>query len=89
MATQVERLLASGAARAGTYSAMAKVKLGLGDTTAALDLFERALRERDPFFASEPLRSPLYVPIHGSARFARIVQAAGLDSRRVTAPGCC
>jgi len=89
IATQLERLLSGGAARTGTYSAMAKIKLGLGDTAAALDLFERALRDRDPFFASEPLRSPIYVPIHSSARFARIIQAAGLDSRRVTAAGCC
>ena len=53
------------------------------------DLFERAVRERDTFFASEPLRSPIYVPLHRSARFARIVQVAGLDVQRVTAPGCC
>jgi serine/threonine-protein kinase len=89
MAARLERQLASGERRAGVAAALGKIRLGLGDTTAALDLFERALRERDPFFASEPLRSPIYAPLHRSDRFARIVQAAGLDVRRVTAPGCC
>jgi serine/threonine-protein kinase len=88
MAARIERQLA-GTNRAGSAGALGKIKLGLGDTTAALDLFERAVRERDTFFASEPLRSPIYVPLHRSARFARIVQVAGLDVQRVTAPGCC
>ena len=89
MAEQMERLLARDTSRAGAIGAIGKIRLGLGDTTAALDYFERALRLRDPFYASEPLRSPIYAPLHRSERFARIVQAAGLDSRRVTAPGCC
>ena len=89
MATRIEQQLSNSQSKVGLAGALGKIKLGLGDTSAALDLFERALRERDPFFASEPLRSPLYVPLHRSDRFARIVQAAGLDSRRVTAPGCC
>ena len=89
MAMRIERQLAGRSSRAGAAGALGKIKLGLGDTAAALDLLERALRERDPFFASEPLRSPIYLPLHRSERFTRIVQAAGLDSRRVTAPGCC
>jgi len=89
MAAELERQLASGPARAGIGMALAKIRLGAGDTAAALDLLERALRERDPLFAAEPMRSPLYVPLHRNERFARIVQAAGLDSRRVTGRGCC
>ena len=89
MATRIEQQLTSAQSKVGLPGALGKIKLGLGDTAAALDLFERALRERDPFFASEPLRTPIYVPLHRSERFARVVQAAGLNSRRVTAPGCC
>jgi tetratricopeptide (TPR) repeat protein len=89
LAARLEGQLSAGAARVGVAAAMGKIRLGMGDTTAALDLFERAVRERDPLFASEPLRSPIFAAIHGSARFERVVQAAGLDSRRVTAPGCC
>jgi serine/threonine protein kinase/tetratricopeptide (TPR) repeat protein len=89
MATRIERQLTGRSSRVGVAGALAKVKLGAGDSAGALDQFERALRERDPFFASEPLRSPIYAPLHRSERFARVVQAAGLDSRRVTAPGCC
>ena len=88
-AAQVERQLSADPARVGVAGARGKIRLGLGDTTAALDLFERALRERDTFIASEPLRSPIFAPLHRNARFARIVQAAGLDVRQVTAPGCC
>ncbi|HEX6314287.1 MAG TPA: hypothetical protein VFZ73_05485, partial [Gemmatimonadaceae bacterium] len=89
MATRIERELAGGDQNVGESGALGKIRLGMGDTTAALDFFERALRARDPFFASEPLRSPIYAPLHSSERFKRIVQAAGLDVGRVTAPGCC
>jgi TolB-like protein/tetratricopeptide (TPR) repeat protein len=89
MAGRIERQVAGAQSKVGLNGALGKIRLGLGDTAAALDLFERALRERDPFFSSEPLRTPIYVPLHGSERFARVVQAAGLDSRRVTASGCC
>ena len=88
-AAQVERQLSADPARVGVAGARGKIRLGMGDTAAALDLFERALRERDPLIASEPLRSPIFAPLHRNARFARIVQAAGLDVRQVTAPGCC
>ncbi|HSA57316.1 MAG TPA: protein kinase, partial [Gemmatimonadaceae bacterium] len=42
----------SSGSRAGVWSALAKVRLGLGDTRGALDALERALAARDPFFAS-------------------------------------
>ena len=89
MAAEIERLLAATPSRAGFGTALAKIKLSTGDTTAAMEHLERALRERDPLFAAEPLRSPVYAPLHRSERFGRIVQAAGLDRQRVTAPGCC
>jgi serine/threonine-protein kinase len=89
MAAEIERQLSADSARAGVAGALGKIRLGVGDTAAALNLFEKALRQRDTFISSEPLRSPIYAPLHRSERFARFVQAAGLDVRRVTAPGCC
>jgi TolB-like protein/tetratricopeptide (TPR) repeat protein len=88
-AADIERTLTAMRNRAGVGTALAKIKLSTGDTTAAMDHLERALRDRDPLFSAEPLRSPLYAPLHRSERFGRIVQAAGLDRQRVTAPGCC
>ena len=89
MASEIERTLSATPSRAGFGTALAKVKLSTGDTAAAMEHLERALRNRDPLFAAEPLRSPVYAPLHRSERFGRIVQAAGLDRQRVTAPGCC
>jgi serine/threonine-protein kinase len=88
-AAEIERTLTAMRNRAGVGTALAKIKLSVGDTTAAMDFLERALRDRDPLLAAEPLRSPVYAPLHRSERFGRIVQAAGLDRQRVTAPGCC
>ena len=88
-AADIERTLVAMKNRPGVGTALAKVKLSVGDTSAAMDYLESALRARDPLFAAEPLRSPVYAPLHRSERFGRIVQAAGLDRQRVTAPGCC
>ncbi len=88
-AREVERVLTGPARRPGATAALAKVKLGAGDTTAALDLLERAVRERDPLFASEPMASPVFSSVRRSERLARILQAAGLDANRLTSPACC
>ena len=88
-AAEIERSLTAMGNRPGAGTALAKVRLATGDTTAAMNSLEQALRSRDPLFAAEPLRSPVYAPLHRSERFGRIVQAAGLDRQRVTAPGCC
>jgi hypothetical protein len=37
-------------------------------------------------FRSEPLSSPLFDPVRGSARFVAVVAAAGLDTARVLHP---
>jgi serine/threonine-protein kinase len=86
---EIERTLLAMKNRPGVGTALAKIKLSVGDTAAAMDYLEQALRSKDPLFAAEPLRSPVYAPLHRSERFGRIVQAAGLDRQRVTAPGCC
>jgi serine/threonine-protein kinase len=75
--------LATAMDQPGAWSALAKVRLGLGDIPAALDALERALAVRDPFFASEPLAAPIFDPLRPEPRFARILAAAGLDPNRI------
>jgi serine/threonine-protein kinase len=72
--------------RPGGWSALGKVRLALGDTSAALAALERAVAAKDPFFGSEPLTGPLFDGIRSDPRFARIVAAAGLDASRLTRP---
>ena len=86
--TALERALASADGRVGTRSAAAKIKLGLGDTVAALPLLELAVRDRDPLFASEPLASPVFDLVRRSERFRRVLDAAGLDGERLSRPCC-
>lgn len=61
-----------------TPEAFAEVAVGLGDTARALDWLERGYRERSfflPFIGADPI----YVPLHGSPRYQRIVRAIGLQ----------
>jgi tetratricopeptide (TPR) repeat protein len=76
--------LQQGLGRPGVASALAKLRLGLGEHVAALGLLERALVERDPFLSAEPLSSPIFDPIRGDPRFARVIAAAGLDVASLT-----
>jgi predicted Zn-dependent protease len=85
-ATSIADTLRTMAARTGAASALAKVQLGLGDTSGALGSLERALAARDPFFSAEPLASPIFAAIRTDPRFARIIAAAGLDVARLTRP---
>lgn len=71
--------------RAGAYPAMAKVYLGLGEADRAIDALTWATAARDEFFARESLASPLFDPIRGDPRFARVVEIVGLDVARLTA----
>jgi predicted Zn-dependent protease len=72
--------------RPGTYPAMAKVHLGLGDLDSAMDALTWATAARDEFFARESMASPLFDPVRADPRFARVVEIVGLDVRRLTAP---
>jgi TolB-like protein/Flp pilus assembly protein TadD len=63
----------------GNAAAIARIHLGLGDLTAALDWLERAADAHDPFFGSEPLASPLFDPLRGDPRFADVVRKVNLD----------
>jgi serine/threonine-protein kinase len=62
-----------------SYSALAKVELGLGEREKALASLERAAARHEPFFASEPLRSPLFAPLERDPRLTAIRRTVGLE----------
>jgi len=64
----------------GNAAAIARIYVGLGDLSAALDWLERAVDAHDPFFGSEPLASPLFDPLRDDPRFAAIVRQANLNA---------
>jgi serine/threonine-protein kinase len=68
----------------GNAAAIARIYLGLGDHSAALDWLERAAHAHDPFFGSEPLASPLFDPLRGDPRFDAVVRKVNLDVDRLT-----
>jgi serine/threonine-protein kinase len=70
----------------GAAAAAARVAIGLGDHTRALDLLERAVANHDSFYSSESLAESFFDPIRGDARFSAIVGRIGLD-RRVAGSG--
>ena len=65
----------------GASGGAARVYLGLGDTTRALNTLERAAAQHDISFSTEVLAEPFFDPIRHSARFAAVVQLVGLDKR--------
>jgi serine/threonine-protein kinase len=67
----------------GNAAAIARIHLGLGDFSAALDWLDRAADAHDPFFGSEPLASPLFDPLRDEPRFAEIVRKTNLDLEAV------
>lgn len=61
---------------------LAAVYLGVGDTTQALQALERAAKRREAFLAIE-FGHPMLDPVRGSARFAAILRAYGVDPAKV------
>src|SRR3954468_4769327 len=61
--------------------AAARVYLGLGDTSRALTMLERAAAQHDMSFSTEVLVEPFFDPIRHSPRFAAVVARVGLDRR--------
>jgi TolB-like protein/Flp pilus assembly protein TadD len=71
--------LAAAPSRPNSYSALAKVQLGLGRRDKALTALERAVTHHEPFFTSEPLASPIFAGLAGDPRLAAIRRRVGLD----------
>ncbi|MEP6617818.1 MAG: protein kinase [bacterium] len=65
-------------AGAGTDVAIARVALGLGDTTRALLYLERAAHARDPFFATECASSPIFDALRSNPRYLALLKSVGL-----------
>jgi TolB-like protein/Flp pilus assembly protein TadD len=63
----------------GTDVALARIALGSGDTTEALNRLERAAKARDPFFATEPATSPIFDALKTNARYAALLRTMGLS----------
>ncbi len=59
--------------------AIARIQLGLGEPVAALASLSQAARQRDPFFGSESLASPIFDPLRGLPEFAKLIDDVGLD----------
>jgi serine/threonine-protein kinase len=71
--------LAAAPSRPNSYSALAKVQLGLGQRDKALAMLDRAVAHHEPFFTSEPLTSPVFASLTGDSRLAAIRRRVGLD----------
>jgi len=81
-AREIARKLESSIARQNSAAgAAARVYLGIGDTTSALTMLERAAAQHDMSFSTEVLAEPFFDPIRHSPRFAAVVNRVGLDRR--------
>ncbi len=70
-------------------STAALAYLGVGDTTRALDYFEKATAAREIWPSFAPLCDYAFDPIRGSKRFAVLIRRVGLDDELLTRPGAC
>ncbi|MES2306395.1 MAG: protein kinase [Gemmatimonadota bacterium] len=70
--------LRSLAGEAGVAGGLLHAELAVGDTAAAITALERAVKESDPIFTSEPLSTPLFRSIAGSSRTREALRVVGL-----------
>ncbi len=77
-AGRIRDALRADSGRAGSAGGLAHAELALGRPDAALDALERAVRERDPMFTSEPLATVLFEPVLRSPRFEAIRAQVGV-----------
>jgi TolB-like protein len=68
------------------HTALAYSYLGLPDTAEALNQFELAVRKNEILPKWVPFGHRMFDPIRGSARFAAVVHAFGLDERLFVPP---
>ncbi len=68
----------------GNAAAIARIHLGLDDTERALTWYERAADQRDTFFGSESMASPIFDPLRDNPRFAALLRRVNLDVEALT-----
>ncbi|MDB4913481.1 MAG: hypothetical protein JWM95_1125 [Gemmatimonadetes bacterium] len=69
----------------GTDVAIARIAVAMGDTAEALSRLERALRARDPFFATESATSPMFDALRTSPRYMALLRAVGIGMGKMVA----
>lgn len=62
----------------GSDPAIARIKVALGDVNGGISALEKAAREHDSFFVSEPLGSPPFGAIRGDPRFSALSRTIGI-----------
>jgi TolB-like protein/tetratricopeptide (TPR) repeat protein len=65
--------------RAGVAGGLVHAELGLGNVSGALDALERAVVERDPIFAAEPMASILFRDLANLPRFTAALDQVGVE----------
>jgi tetratricopeptide (TPR) repeat protein len=81
----LRRIEATPAGHPGRTSALIRVYLGLGDTTRALAMLERAASSDGDLVLSQAVNSPEFDAIRGSARFSAVMRKFNVDVARLSA----
>jgi serine/threonine-protein kinase len=87
MAEQTLRKLEQAPAGLGSQAAIARIKVALGDLDGGFAALERAAKEHDPFFVSEPLTSAPFDRLKSDPRFTAIARQVGLTPASVAPTG--
>jgi len=62
----------------GKEVALARIAVALGDTAQAVTRLQRAAEVKDPFFATEPARSPIWAPLLPNSTYQALLRSIGL-----------
>lgn len=84
-ARRIAREIESGPRLWSASSALAWAYLGLGDTTRALNVLERANDDNEMWFMWYTIGDRIYDTVRGSPRFAALVRRVELDEKLFTA----
>jgi hypothetical protein len=69
----------------GSDVAIARIAIGMRDTSEALNRLEKAARARDPFFATESATSPIFDALRSNSRYTALLRSVGVLPPRVVA----
>jgi TolB-like protein/Flp pilus assembly protein TadD len=83
-ATAFMQELERASSRDNASAAVARIALGLGDTTKALVWLEKAAQRHDTFFSTESMASRIFDPVRANPRFAAVLRLANLDAAALT-----